>query len=131
SDPAADQHILRKRCYSLCRNRLSKQNNRRALDVQRFRSTHRRDGKDFGGLLLTAPVPTVLNQLAYAQLEQLVRTVLPEEELMVLLAIAAGSSYAEIARDHDMTVSGLKSKAFRIREKLRSSRISAALRSRN
>src|SRR6266571_832264 len=54
SKPATDQQVLRKRFSSLCRNRLSKLKNRRALDRQRFRSTHRRGGTDFGSILLMA-----------------------------------------------------------------------------
>ena len=128
SNPAVDRDLLRKRFYSLCRNRLSKHNNRRALDRRRFRGTHRRGGTDFGSVMLTAPARTVFDQLAYKQLTDLILTVLPEEELRLLLEIADGHSYAEIARDRDMTIAGLKSKAFRIRERVRNSRISAALR---
>ena len=46
--------LVRKRFYSLCRNRLSKQNNRRALDRRRSRGSQRRGGADFGNVLLTA-----------------------------------------------------------------------------
>jgi hypothetical protein len=53
---------------------------------------------------------------------------LPEEELRLLVETADGHSYADMARDRNMTLSGLKSKAFRIREKVRSSVISPMLR---
>ena len=123
-----DEDLLRKRYYSLCRNRLTKHNHRRALDRRRFRGTHRRGGTDFGSVLLTAHAPTVFDHVAYKQLTDLIRTVLPEEELRLLLEIADGHSYAEMARVRNLTIAGLKSKAFRIREKVRNSRISAALR---
>lgn len=57
-----------------------------------------------------------------------ISTVVSKEELTLLLEIADSHSYAEMACDRNITVSGLKSKAFRIREKVRKSRISAALR---
>ncbi len=98
SDRVTDDAPLRKRYYSLCRNRLSKQNNRRALDRRRVRGTHRRGGMDFGSVLLLAPARTVCDQLAYNQLVDLIRTVLLKEELMLLLEVADGHSYAEMAR---------------------------------
>ena len=128
SAPAPNEDALQKRYYSLCRNRLSKQNNRRALDRRRSRATHRRGGTDFGSVVLTAPARTICDRLAYNQLLDLIRTVLLNEELLLLLEIADGHSYAEIARERNITVSGLKSKAFRVREKVRNSRICAALR---
>ncbi len=128
ADPAPDGDLVRKRYYSLCRNRLSKCKHRRALDRGRFRGSHRRGGTDFGSVLVTPPVRSVLDQIAYVQLTELIRTVLPEEDFMLLLEISDGHSYADMARDRSMTVSGLKSKAFRAREKVRNSRISAILR---
>lgn len=128
SDPATDQHLLRKRFYSLCRNRLSKQTNRRVLDWRRSRGTHRRGGADSGAVLLTVPEPSVLDQLVYAQLSDLIRTVLAADELSLLVEIADGHSYADIARDRNVTVSSLKAKAFRVREKVRNSQISGHLR---
>ncbi len=53
---------------------------------------------------------------------------LPEEELELLLEIADGHSYADMARERNISVSSLKSKAFRVREKVRNSRMSATLR---
>jgi hypothetical protein len=126
--PAPDGDLVRKRYYSLCRNRLSKNKHRRALDWRRFRGTHRRGGTDFGSVLLKAPARSIFDQIAYGQLTDLIRTVLPEEDLMLLLEIADGHSYTDMARDRDMTVSSLKSKAFRVREKVRNSSISATLR---
>lgn len=128
TDPAPDGDLVRKRYYSLCRNRLSKLNNRRALDRLRCRGTHRRGGGDIGSVLLMAPARSVFDQIAYGQLTDLIRTVLPEEDFVFLLEIADGQRYADTARDGNMTVSGLKSKAFRIREKVRNSGISATLR---
>jgi hypothetical protein len=127
SDPAPDQNLLRKRFYSLCRNRLSKQTNRRMMDRGRAKATHRRGGTDFGRMLLTAPEPTVLDQLAYAQFAELIRTVLHAEEFRLLLEIADGHSYADLAFDRNWTASSLKSKAFRVREKVRKSRVSTML----
>jgi DNA-directed RNA polymerase specialized sigma24 family protein len=118
---------VRKRFHSLCRNRLSKQNHRRALDRERFCATDRRGGNNIGSVLLSPPVRGVFDQIAYSQLIDLLRTVLPEEEFWLLLEIADGDSYANIARSRKITVSRLKSKAFRIREKVRNSRISATL----
>jgi DNA-directed RNA polymerase specialized sigma24 family protein len=118
---------LRKRFDSLNRNRTTKQHNRRAVIKNYFRSTHRRGGKEFGNLLLTVPAHTVFDRLAYEQLTKLISTVLSKEELSLLLDIAEGQRYAEIARHWNMTVSSLKSKAFRIREKLQRSKISAVL----
>ena len=129
--PATDGELVRKRFYSLCRNRLSKRVHRRALDLSRCRSTHRRAGTDFGSLLLTAPTRSVIDQIAYGQLIALIGTVLSGDELQLLLDLADGRSYADLARDRDITVSSLKSKAFRMREKVRNSRISAALRRSN
>jgi hypothetical protein len=123
-----DGNLVRKRYYSLCRNRLSKRKHRRALDWDRFRSSHRRGGTDFGSVLLTPPARGVVDQIAYIQLTDLVRTVLPADDFMLLLEIADGHSYADLARDRSMTVSGLKSKAFRVRERVRNSGISAVLR---
>ena len=128
TDPVQDKDLIRKRFHSLCRNRLSKYRHRRALDRHRDRGTHRRGGTDFGSVLLTAPTPSVSNQIAYGQMTELIRTVLTEEELRLLLEMADGHSYADLARDRDVTISSLKSKAFRIREKVRESRISATLR---
>jgi hypothetical protein len=128
SDPSKDKGLLRKRFSSLCRNRLSKRRNRRTLDRRRFRSTHRRCGADFGSILLMAPGRSVFDELSYSELINLVRTVLRKDELALLLEIADTVGYKDVAHDHAMTVSGLKSKIFRIREKVRSSRISTALR---
>ena len=128
TDPAPDRNLVRKRFHSLCRNRLSKYSHRRALDRGRFRATHRRGGTDFGGVLLAPPARSVFDQIAYDQLTDLVRTVLPEEEFRLLLEIADGDSYADMAHNRRITVSSLKSKTFRIREKVRNSRISATLR---
>lgn len=128
TDPAPDKDLVRKRFYSLCRNRLSKHNHRRALDRDRSRATHRRGGTDIGSVLLTPPARNVFDQIAYAQLTDLILTVLPEEEFQLLLQIADGDTYADMARSRNRTVSSLKSKAFRIREKVRNSRISATLR---
>ena len=94
----------------------------------RFRGTHRRCGSDCGSVLLMAPARDVVDQIGYRQLTELIRTVLPEDEFMLLLDIADGEAYAEMARDRNMTVSGVKSKVFRVREKVRNSGISATLR---
>ena len=126
-NPASDKNLICKRFYSLCRNRLSKHIHRRALDRCRSHGTHRRGGTDFGSLLLSAPATSVVDQIAYSQMTDLIRTVLLEEELRLLLEIADGDSYVELARDRNITVSSLKSKAFRLREKVRNSRILAAL----
>src|SRR5258708_21083153 len=65
TDPAPDGELVRKRYYSLCRNRLSKNKHRRALDRRRFRASHRRGGTDFGSVLLTAPARSVFAPIAY------------------------------------------------------------------
>src|SRR5207244_813359 len=75
ADPAPDGDLVRKRYYSLCRNRLSKLNNRRVLDMLRCRGTHRRGGSDIGSVQLMAQAPSVLDQIAYRQLTDLIRTV--------------------------------------------------------
>ena len=100
-----------------------------AHDRLRSNAAHRRGGTS-RSVLLTAPEPTVFDQLAYSQLTTLIRTVLSEEELRLLVQIADGHSYADIASNHNMTVPGLKSKASRVREKVRNSGISAVLRDR-
>jgi hypothetical protein len=128
ADPAPDGDLVRKRYYSLRRNRLSKLNNRRALDRLRCRGTHRRCGSDIGSLLLMAPARDVVDEIAYGQLTELIRTVLPDEDFMFLLDVADSEGYADVACDRNMTVSGVKSKAFRVREKVRNSSISATLR---
>jgi DNA-directed RNA polymerase specialized sigma24 family protein len=78
-------------------------------------------------VLLIPPERTILDQIAYRQLTGLIRTVLPEEEFQILREIAEGHSYADIARVRNMTVSSLKSKAFRVREKVRNSRVWSTL----
>jgi len=128
ADPAPDWGLVRKRFFSLCRNRLSKHSHRRVLQQRRFRASHRRNGADTGSILLTAPARSVLDQIAYDQLIDLIRTVLAQEELLLLLEIADGHSYADMARDRNLTVSSLKARAFRIREKVRKSRISPTVR---
>ena len=128
TNPAPDTHHLRKRYNSLCRNRLSKQKHRRELDRLRSRATHRRGGSDFGSVLLTAPDPDAFNEVAYQRLTDLLRTVLLEEELALLLEIANGNSYADMAHNRNMTVPSLKSRVFRVRKKVRNSRLSPALR---
>jgi DNA-directed RNA polymerase specialized sigma24 family protein len=65
--------------------------------------------------------------MAYSQLVDRLRSVLPEHELSLLLDIADGHSYSEMARARDKTVSSVKAKVFRVREKVRSRRISAEL----
>lgn len=128
ADPAPDGDLAQKRYYSLCRNRLSKRKHRRALERRGFRGSHRRGGTDYGSVLVAPPARSVLDQIAYGQLMDLIRTVLPDEDFILLLEIADGHSYADLARDRNMTVSGLKSRAFRVREKVRNSGISATLR---
>jgi len=128
ADPAPDKDLVRKRYYSLCRNRLSKYHHRRALDKLRGRCTHRRGGTDSGSLLLNAPARSVFDQMAYGQMTDLIRTVLSEEELVLLLEIGNGHNYADLARERNISLSSLKSKAFRVRARVRNSRISATLR---
>ena len=128
TNPVPDKDLVRKRFHSLCRNRLSKYSHRRALDRQRGRATHRRGGTEFGSVLLTAPAPSVFNQIAYGQMTDLISKVLTEDEFRLLLEIADGHRCADLARDSNVTVSSLKSKLFRIREKVRTSRVSAILR---
>ena len=79
--------------------------------------------------MLMPPAPSVLDQIAYAQLTDLLCTVLPEEDFRLLLEIADGHSYSDMASAHHKTVSSLKAKVFRVREKVKNSRISASLRS--
>lgn len=124
---ARERDLISKRFRSLRRNRLSKHIHRRVIDCRRFRSTHRRGGADLGGVLLTPPTPSVLDQIAYAQLRALLRAVLPEDDFRMLLEIADGHSYSEMARARHKTVSSLKAKVFRVRGKVRNSRISAIL----
>jgi DNA-directed RNA polymerase specialized sigma24 family protein len=66
--------------------------------------------------------------MAYGQMTDLIRTVLSEEELVLLLEIGNGHNYADLARERNISLSSLKSKAFRVRAKVRNSRISATLR---
>jgi hypothetical protein len=127
ADPAPDRDLVRRRYDSLRRNRLSKANNRRAIDRLHCRSTHRRCGSDVGSVLVMVQSRSVVDQIAYGQLTDLIRTTLPEDDFMFLLDIADGEAYADMARDRNMTVSGVKSKAFRVRQKVRNSNISAAL----
>lgn len=126
-DPEADKDLLRKRFDSLRRNRFSKQSNRRTLIKRQFRGTQRRNGMEFGNALLITPTNTVFERLAYNQLTDLISTVLSKEDLELLLEIVEGHRYSDIAAEHNTTVSGLKSKAFRMREKVRKSPISSIL----
>jgi hypothetical protein len=119
---------VRKRFNSLCRNRLSKHIHRRGLERDHFRATHRRAGTNMGSVLLTPPTPGVVDQIAYAQLTDLIRTVSPEDELKLLLDIADGKSYAEMANDRSTTVASVKSKVFRVRKKILASPIAGTLR---
>jgi DNA-directed RNA polymerase specialized sigma24 family protein len=127
SAPTRDEALMRRRYYSLCRNRLSKQNNRRAVDRRCSRSAHRRGGSEFGGMVLTVPTRSSFDQAAFAQLTALIRTLLPEEDFALLVEIADGHTLAEMASERRVTVASLKSRAFRIREKVRSSSIAATL----
>lgn len=129
ADPSLGGDLITNRFHSLCRNRLSKHTHRRAIDSRRFRSTHRRGGTDLGSIVLMPPAPSVFDQVAYAQLTDLVRTVLPAEDFSFLLDIADGQSYSDMARARQKTVSSLKAKVFRVRQKVQNSRISPILRS--
>lgn len=66
----------------------------------------------FGGSLCTA----------------LIVTVLPTEDFQILLEIAVGHSYADMAQARNMTPSSMKSRAFRVREKVRDRPIAPVLR---
>lgn len=127
-DPMTDRSLLLKRYYSRCRNRLSKYNNRRALDRHRVRGTHRRGGTEFGSVLLTRPERNAFDQIACDQFTNMVRAVLPEGEFRLLLEIGDGDSYADLANDRNVSLSTLKSKVFRVRKKVRNSGIFATLR---
>lgn len=127
NDPALDRDLISNRFNSLCRNRLSKHIHRRVIDSRRFRGTQRRGGRDFGSTLLMSSTPSAFDQVAYYQLKDLLRTVLPEEDFNLLLEIADGHSYSDMARARQKTVSSLKAKVFRVREKVRNSQISTIL----
>ncbi|SRR6266567_5830199 len=125
---ALDRDLVSKRFHSLRRNRLSKYTHRRAIDGRRFRGTHRRGGTDLGSIMLMPPTPSVLDQIAYTQLRALLCAVLPEDDFRLFLEIADGHSYSDMARMRHKTVSSLKAKVFRVRGKVRNSRIWAVLR---
>lgn len=129
ADPAYNEDAFKKRFYSLCRNRRSKQISRRKLEARRFRPTHRRAGAADGAVMLTPPVPSVVDQIAYEQLTALILAVLPREDFQILLEIADGHSYADMARARNTTLSALKARAFRVRERVRNSPIAPVLRS--
>lgn len=129
ADPTCGEEALKKRFYSLRRNRRSKQISRRKLEARRFRPTHRRATAPDAAVALMPPARCVIDQIAYEQLTALILTVLPPEELQILLEIADGHSYAEMASARHTTLSSLKSRAFRVREKVRSSAIAPVLRS--
>ena len=128
SNQTQSESLVQKRFYSLCRNRLSKQKHRRKLQNHQTRPTHRRAGRLDGNVTLVPPARNVVDEIAYEQLTDVIRTVLPEEDLQLLVEIADGQSYADMARERDLTVSALKARAFRVREKIRKSRISSTLR---
>jgi len=126
---ALDRDLISRRFHSLRRNRLSKHTHRHAIDSRRYRSTHRRGGTDHGSILLMPPAPSVLDHIAYAQLRALLRAVLAENDFRLLLEIADGHSYSDMARVRHKTVPSVKAKVFRVRGKVRHSRIWAVLRS--
>jgi hypothetical protein len=127
ANPSPDKDLISNRFYSLCRNRLSKQLHRRSIDNRRIRSTQRRGGADYGSELPGSPVDSPFHQISYRQLTDLIRTVLPDQDFELLLEIADGVGYSDIARSQSKTVSSLKTKVFRVREKLRNSQISPIL----
>ncbi len=116
-----------RRFYSLCRNRLSKQRRRRQIDSLPFNSDRRRGGAEFGGAPTTLVAHDPLHQLAHAQLVSLLRTVLPNEDVRILLALADGYSYSEMAEVRGRSVPSLKAKVFRVRERVRKSGIAGDL----
>jgi hypothetical protein len=125
---AADQDFLRIRFQSLRRSRISKENKPRALIQRHFRGTRRRGGVEFGNELLMVQGETGFDALSNEQLAEMIGTVLSNEELKLLLEVADGEKYSDLAREHNTTVSSLKSRTFRIRARIRKSRISATLR---
>lgn len=127
TDSSLNSDLISNRFRSLCRNRLSKHIHRRVIDSGRFRSTQRRGGRDFCSTLLMSSTPSAFDQVAYFQLKDLLRTVLPEEDFNLLLEIADGYSYSDMAQARHKTVSSLKAKVFRVREKVRNSQLSATL----
>lgn len=128
SDHSSDSSIVWKRYYSLCKNRLSKQKNRRVIHRRRSRCTHRRGGTEFGAVILQHPQLSVVTDLAYRQSLDLIRALLTEAEFMMLMKIADGFSYDELARDQKVTLSAIKSKALRIRAKIHNSPAAGVLR---
>jgi hypothetical protein len=128
TDPMPQKDLVSRRFFSLCRNRLSKHVHRRAIDSRRFRGTQRRCGVDFGNRLLVSPAQNPVDRVAYRQLVALLRSVLPDDDFRLLLEIADGNSYSDIAIAHQKTASSLKAKVFRIREKVRKSQVSPILR---
>jgi len=128
ADPACNEDAFKKRFYSLCRNRRSKQISRRKLEGRRFRPTHRRAGATDAAVTLVPPAPSVIDQIAYEQLADLILTVLPREDSQILLEIADGHTYADMAQARNTSLSSMKSRAFRVREKGRNSPIAPVLR---
>jgi hypothetical protein len=127
ADPTAGTESTTRRFYSLCRNRLSKQRRRRQIDRLPFKSDRRRGGVEFGGAPTTLAAHDPLHQLAHAQLVGLLRTVLPNEDVGILLELADGYSYSEMAQARGRTVPSLKAKVFRIRKRVRKSGIAGDL----
>jgi len=127
-NPNPNPDKISKRFQSLCRNRQNKHAHRRQLEMESFRPTHRRGGTDFGHVTLTRPAPTVLNNLITDQLMLLIRAELSQEEFAILMEIADGDSYGDIACSRGLTVTSLKSRVLRARNKVRNSSNAALFR---
>lgn len=128
ADPTPNPDKADKRFRSLCRNRQSKHEHRRELEQNLYRPGYRRGGSDFGHAILTVPARTVLDELICDQLTLVVRAELSKEEFEMLMEIADGASYDEMAQSRGLTTASLKSRILRARNKVRKGPNAAMLR---
>ena len=119
---------IRRRFATLSRNRTSKYRHRRNLERDSARSSYRRGGRYFGSSPLRPPTPDISDEIAWAELVTLVRSVLPERDFQLLCEIAEGKSYRDLAHDRMISVASTKAKVFRIRKRVRMSSVGQALR---
>ena len=125
NDPSISAERTRMRFASLCRNRSSKYRHRRHLERHLARPSHKRCG--FGSLPLTPPDPDVFQKIAWAEHVELVRGVLSKLEFRLLWEIAEGNSYSDAARELRISVTSVKAKVFRTRERVRKGAIGQVL----
>ena len=127
-NPSISEDRIRRRFATLSRNRTSKYRHRRNLERDSARPSHRRGGRYLESSSLWPPVPDVSEQIAWAELVGLVRSVLPEHDFQLLWEVAEGESYRNLACEQGTSVASTKAKIFRARKRIRMSAVGQRLR---